>query len=182
MKIFNEAVYATPYASPYDWDRFIAAFDWHAFYEVKPDGVDRLYDEASDFGFGVPPVSGGYRVIPLGISVSMADMAALREKCVTMGRPLWPGCRNYFKLSGDMLFIIDSSHGHCSAIVRFERTSSGMKAFEFLEDALCYAEPHPYLVSSLVAQWLSELLPQSRYEESDDPEAQGGETWQWREP
>lgn len=161
MKIIRWQDVCIKTKSDFDWDGFIDAFDWGALYDsclMDTCGYTRDDDE-----WGVPVVRGGYRLTSLDLPLTSEDMKAIREKCSPSFFYL-ESARPVFKLIENLLFVVDDIRGLCWAVVRFQPTESGYVAVEFLEATEETNSPELHLSVEFIAQWISELLPNERFD------------------
>ena len=178
MKIIKSADITVVPHSDFDWDAFVEKFDWPAFYRDCHNAIYVYRDDLGDEDWGIGVKQHRYRIISLGLLLTVEDMQALEARCGAFGfHEDWS--RLAFKLAGNLLFVVDDGDGSCDAIVRIEKVGAQYCAIEYLHDTdnSFHADEEPYYHARFVADWLSGLLPDKRFSEENLDEG-----FMWREP
>lgn len=181
MKIIHPKDVVINTTSDFDWEGFVDTFDWDAFYldcslalygkNIAPALIDEKW--------GFPVKKGGYRLVSLELPLAVEDIAVLEEQYDAF-RSLedsdycsWQA----FKLSDNLLFVVNYRSGCCHTIVRIERNGKACRIVEFLEDIEHYNESEPYSSASFLANMLSDLLPAPRFDVIDRNDWDKGFCW-----
>ena len=176
MKIIKPTDVVALQQSDFGWDEFVESFDWSTFFRECHNEIyiDPLHD---DDVWGAAIKKSCYRIISLGLPLTVEDMQALKANYgSTKPNTRWD--RLAFRLVDNLLFVLNERLGYCEAIIRIEQEGDGYVAVEFLHDLVdLRTVDEPFSDATYAASWLSAVLPEKRF-------SQGplDEDFMWREP
>ncbi len=166
MKTIRPHDVAIKVTSDFDWNGYVDAFDWVSLHE--PGSMDT---------YGHSPVfKDCYRLLSVYLPLTSEDLEAIRKKC---GNSFFyhPSYRLFFKLIDDKLFVFDDNSESCINIIRLEPAAGGYVTVEILENAAVLNLLEPYNAAAYFAEYLSDLLPSSRFDIIDRHDWDKGFCW-----